>query len=248
MSRSGVGGYTWAGSKPRSRTCSSAKPPPLVCSPWGRTGLASDSSRLFVLLGDSVTRSRWPVAAVGVVAVLAVLTVLDGQERSRAAADQIAGSLRLSAEVAAPGSVIEARGRVASESKRRVVLQRSVGGPWKSVAAGRSTRRGRYELVTRLPQVQATVVRYRVYVPRWTRGRRVLPRGFTRTDSVRTSGATPTTAGPSPTATSVPSPSPSGTATPAPSPTPAPSAEPAGRVTIARWEMDRARRFDPDAR
>jgi hypothetical protein len=158
--------------------------------------------------------------------VLAALSVVTGEELSRAAANQTAGSLRLSAEVADPGSVIKARGRVASKSKRRVVLQRSVRGTWKSVAAGKSGRRGRFELTTRLPKVRATVVRYRVYAPRWTRGPRVLPRRFTPTDSVRTTGTAPT---PSPD----PSPSPTGTPT---LPPPPPTSAPAGLV--AGWEMN----------
>ena len=176
-----------------------------------------------------MTGHRWLVAAVGLLVAASMVGVTGGRDASRAAAAPVAGTLRLSAEVAAPRSLVTARGRVASHSRRRVVLQRSVGGPWRRVDVGRSSRRGRYELVSRLPGASGIVVRYRVYLPQWRRGSRVLPRRFTSTDSLRTAGA-PDTPLPSPTPAPAPVP-------PAPPSPPGPTADPTGPF-VADWAMD----------
>lgn len=183
--------------------------------------------------------SRWRVVVAGAVVMLAAVVVVPvgGREPSAGTA-HVAGSLRLSAEVASAHSVIRARGRVVPATKRRVVLQRSVGGRWWSVGSGTSTRRGHYALVTRVPRAQSHVVRYRVLLPRWRVGGRVLPARVTPTDSVRTTSAasaTPTTA-PTPLTTTVPGP----TVTPSPPPpssgTPPPA--PPGTTVVAEWPMD----------
>jgi Concanavalin A-like lectin/glucanases superfamily len=180
-----------------------------------------------------VTTDPWRGIAVVAMTVVALASLVQAHEQSPAAARQAAGSLRLSAEVAAPGSVIEARGWVAPRSRRRVVLQRRVRGSWTAVVAGESSRRGRYVLETTLPNVPSKVVRYRVKMPRSTVGDRVLRRRFTPTDTVRTTDL-PTTPSPPPS----PPPSPSPSTPPPTSPPPAPpTTGPAGPV-VAAWEMD----------
>ena len=164
---------------------------------------------------------------VALAAVVAVVTLTVGvvstvaQETSPATRHRVAGSLRLSADVAPPRSTVRAHGRVATQARRRVVLQRSVAGSWVTAAVGRSSRRGRYELVTQLPDTQAAVVRYRVFMPRCTVGGRRLPRRFTPTDSVR-----------------IEAPSPTPTALPTPTPTSPPPTPGIGPGVIAYWAMD----------
>lgn len=181
-----------------------------------------------------MTVSRWRAAAVGFVTLAVVLSVTTWRERPEASAsqgkvsasqDKASGSLRFSADVAEPGSKVRARGRVVPRVKRRVVLQRAAGRSWRPVASGMSSRRGRYTLVTRLPRVESTRVRFRVRFPRWTVRGRVLSRRVTPVVTVRTTSATPA---PSPTPTPV---------APPPGP-PALPAPPAGQVAVAIWSMD----------
>jgi hypothetical protein len=194
-----------------------------------------------------VTGSRLRAAAAGVLtlALALVLSMTTWREQPRASATQAAGgTLRLSAEVAEPGATIKARGRVVPRVKRRVVLQRKAGGSWKRVAAGMSSRRGRYKLLAQLPKAESTLARYRVRLPRWKVRDRVLPRRVTPTDTVRTTTADPTAA-PSPTATPTAAPTATPTAAPTTSPTTAPTPPPpalpglpAGQVAVASWTMD----------
>ncbi|WP_457206493.1 LamG-like jellyroll fold domain-containing protein [Nocardioides sp. P5_C9_2] len=198
-----------------------------------------------------MTVRRRLAAAVGILA-LALAVVMSGmtwREQPRASASQrkVSGSLRLSPDVAEPGSRISARGRVVPRVERRVVLQRAVGRSWKPVASGTSAGSGRYTLVTRLPRAESTLVRYRVRVPRWTVRGRVLSRRITPIAIVRTTSTTPApspTPTPNPSPTPIPTPTPSPTPTPIPTPTPSPTSPPAlpalsaGQVVVAYWPMD----------
>jgi hypothetical protein len=180
-----------------------------------------------------VTRHRWLAAALGLLVMVGVLSVAVGREPSRAAVPRVAGSLRLSAEVAAPGSTLRVRGWVAAHTRRPVVLQRSVGGAWRSVATATSRRGGRYRLTTTVPDLASTLVRYRVLMPRWRGPRRVQPRAVTPVASVRTTDAPATGPDqPSPTATPTPSPPP-----PSSPPPTDPTGDPTGPV-VAEWTMD----------
>lgn len=173
-----------------------------------------------------MTVRRWRAAAVGILTLVVVLSVMTWREQPVASASQVkvAGSLRLSVDAAEPGAKIRARGRVVPRVKRRVVLQRAVGRSWKPVASGMSSRRGRYTLVTRLPRVESRRVRYRVRAPRWAVRGKVLPRRVTPIATARTTSTSP-----------VPSPDP----TPAPPPSPpALPALSAGQVAVASWSMD----------
>ena len=180
--------------------------------------------------------NRGRPAAVVVLTLVAVLGVTHLTRQSPAVASQLGGSLRLSAEVAEPGARIEARGRVPTKHKRRAVLHRRVRGSWKPVDTARTSRRGRYVLATRLPELHSIVVRYRVCLPRWRTATRLLPRRCTPTDSVQTTAPGQAPIPDPPPSSPAPSPTPTTTATPS-DPSPTSTTGPAGPI-VARWEMN----------
>ena len=83
-------------------------------------------------------------------------------------------TLKLSDSSLEAGQVFQAKGRLSSAAKRRVVLQSRVGSAWRTIAKGRSNKRGAYSIRVVAAAVEGRVL-YRAVAPKARMKARRLP-------------------------------------------------------------------------